>query len=420
MKRFNHKLPKRVYKHGLKIGRLQTLATKRVLPGESISVAANFTIDMAETAREPIMNGMMSIHSYFVPHRHVHGEDYTNFIRQGYDENITFTGIAVPEDYAIAQVREAGTICKDLVVGYNQIWNRYYRDIRNPNDNLNETTVHAGDAAKYGYKTMHIPNIWSRALVYTTDLLDSEREVPVTNNRLDLVDVKKVQAQYKTEIALNWFSNYYKDALKKLYDSPGVSIDADKRPMELIDLNKPFKLKTQSSDGVSTTSGRGMYQYSIPMKQYPEGGYIWILGVLRFPTVCYQEGNYLDLKPNPSFEEMSGQGEIMETLPPINGTPALYFEGQGSNNTLYGRVPYGDWHRWEASYINPEMKNNPGYPVVDFPATAHDAKYINSASYDECFYQAMYGHAAIDGEILFDCWNNIPHALTSIYAGTSL
>ena len=150
----------------------------------------------------------------------------------------------MPSGYAIAQLREAGTVAKDLVVGYNQIWNRYYRDIRNPLDNISDTYIAANDDEKtFGYKTMHIPTIWSRGLVYTTDLTEDERKVPVESNKIDLVDIKKTQAQYKTETSLNWFSNYYKDVLQRLYDSPGVNIDADKRPMELIDINKPFKLK---------------------------------------------------------------------------------------------------------------------------------------------------------------------------------
>ena len=229
MERYNHKLPKYVVKHGMKIGRLQTVAHKRVLPGETVEVSANITIDLAETAREPIFNGMVSLHSYFVPHRHVHGEDYTNFIRQGFDENVTFTGITVPSDYHIAHLREAGTVWKDLVVGYNMCWNRYYRDIRNPGDIISDTYIAATeDERKFGYKTMHNPTIWSRALVHTTDLTDDERKVSIdSNSKIDLADIKKTQARFSTESSLNWFNNYYSPVLQRLYDSPGVNIDAD-------------------------------------------------------------------------------------------------------------------------------------------------------------------------------------------------
>ena len=73
-----------------KMGRLMTLALIPVVAGDSIGIDFRGIFRLSPLRRNLVVDAHCDLYVFYVPHRHVYGDDWVDFIKQGVDEAITF------------------------------------------------------------------------------------------------------------------------------------------------------------------------------------------------------------------------------------------------------------------------------------------------------------------------------------------
>ena len=124
-----------------KIGRLMTLSAIPVVAGDSMSINAAGAFRLSPLRRDLALDAMIDLFAFYVPHRHVYGDTWIDFLKLGADENITFPGTGVNADVVCQYLgynRLDNSMPLWLPAGYNMIWNRYFRV---PNSSVAELPV---------------------------------------------------------------------------------------------------------------------------------------------------------------------------------------------------------------------------------------------------------------------------------------
>ena len=110
-----------------RIGRLQTLARIPVLPGDSISAEIAGVWKLPPLRRDLTLDAKVQLFAFYVPYRHIYGDDWLDFIREGNDENVVFSQVNNNRILPYLVCNHRGTIPRYIPAGYNRIWNRYFR-----------------------------------------------------------------------------------------------------------------------------------------------------------------------------------------------------------------------------------------------------------------------------------------------------
>ena len=65
------------------IGALQTFTCIPVVAGDSISLDARCVMRLSPLRRNMFLDAVVDLFAFFVPHRHVYGSNWTDFIKAG-------------------------------------------------------------------------------------------------------------------------------------------------------------------------------------------------------------------------------------------------------------------------------------------------------------------------------------------------
>src|SRR5712692_7044172 len=142
------------------IGRLITISTTPVIAGDSFEMDAVGALRLSPLRRVVDIDSTVDIFTFYVPHRHVYGEQWLKFMKDGVN--------ATP----LPTVNTTGYIdhAAFLVMINPDIYNNYFtapwmpdRTEANPNE-LNQ------DDARYGFRCCHLKNIWTAPLPPETEL----------------------------------------------------------------------------------------------------------------------------------------------------------------------------------------------------------------------------------------------------------
>src|SRR5262245_1490785 len=156
------------------IGRLITISTTPVIAGDSFEMDAVGALRLSPLRRDLAIDSTVDIFTFYVPHRHVYGEQWIKFMKDdvratvlpnvnttGYIDHAAFLGTINPD---------TNKIPKHLFQGYLNIYNNYFkapwmpdRTEANPNE-LNQ------DYARYGFGCCHLKSIWNTLLPPVTEL----------------------------------------------------------------------------------------------------------------------------------------------------------------------------------------------------------------------------------------------------------
>ena len=119
------------------VGRLQTLSFIPVVAGDSVGINLEGVFRLSPLRRNLTVDIMVDLFAFFVPYRHVYGQDWIDFILQGNDESIIFptTELGANNIHYLGVSNLTGSIPRWMTAGYNRIWNRYFRV---PTDLTNE------------------------------------------------------------------------------------------------------------------------------------------------------------------------------------------------------------------------------------------------------------------------------------------
>lgn len=377
-KRYNYDLSNYIFQVG-RVGRVFTLNTIPVVAGDSISVQLDGVFRTTPFRKPLIMDYRMDICAFFVPHRHVYGDDWMAEIRQPlrltnpmaaspFDPVATDTkpthaqGSSLPYKalLCIPFIWPGENVPKWLIDGYYRIWNRYYRPVKQGVSERNYQSYAIPTTDTYGFPAARLPRPVTqiRAKTTTNDpegVLDqSDHDVSSEKAKVSLRKLVLDSALWGQKLSRDWFTEYYDDVMRQTFGT-GVNMDADERPEFL-------GQKTQWSSGydqpgtdthtLGTAYGRVQcpISFRMPRKFFAEHGALWIMLVVRYPPIWARESHYFcthDLH----YQNLMGDPFIWSKEAPRVTRTSDYF-GFASSNTELGVEPYGQWYRYHPNIIS--------------------------------------------------------------------
>lgn len=417
-----------------KVGRLMTLTNIPVIAGDSMGVNVAGAVRMSPLRRDLSLDAMIDLFAFFVPHRHVYGEDWISFIRDGIDETVTFdtTTITVAnEPHYLGFNGVNGAIPLWYVSGYNRIWNRYFRV---PNGGLNELPTDNSAASLqstsegrlYGQLCARLKTFPTSGHGGTDTTADDNSFVaPVdgTTATISLAAFDRQRAHFKSELERYWFGRRYTDVLERHFGG-FANADADERPTLL--MRDSQWISGYDVDG-SADANLGQYagkaatimDINVPTRFYPEHGVLWVMALVRFPTIFELEIPYHLRHPQLDYERASGDPDIVGAREPHTVLRNELFNGVSSTDTTtLGLHPYGQWYRYQPSAIHHRFDQLSGFPFLNYvPTTQIAAQYHQEGDYDNVFATTQLGHWRSQMRVNAMVRRVTPGPLSSIYTG---
>ena len=423
-----------------KIGRLMTLSAIPVVAGDSVMLNMAGAFRLSPLRRDLSLDAMIDLFAFYVPHRHVYGDDWIDFIQGGPDETVTFPGIGSNYNDTIAQYlgynRLDSSMPLYLPAGYNMIWNRYFRI---PNSSVAEQGV-TSNATNLLFNDAEIRNfglICARLRTFPTtgntgsDFSDDDLIYYLTTGlrssgieaSLNLTELDRHKSILRSELERKWFGIRYTDMLDRIWGGY-ASTDADQRPTLLM-----RDTQWMSGFDVDGTGDANLGQYAgkaatvldmnLPRKFFPEHGTLWLMALVRFPTIWEKEVHYLVRKPNPTYEEIGGDGHIIanRTTHVLNRWEV--FSGVAATDTVtLGQHPYGQWYRYHPSVVHSRFDELHGFPFLPYnPSNATEAQYHRNGDYDDVFATSQLGHWRSQLRVNCVVDRVVPGPLSSIFTG---
>ena len=417
-----------------RIGHVKTLTTIPVVAGDSFEMSLMGNFRMAPLKRQLILDAVVDLLAFYVPHRHIYGDSWVDFIKQGVDEAIDLDTIQQSSKQfasylGINDPAIQTTLPAWLVKGYVQIWNRYFK--YPPDANVTEELLTQAVARQDGLPSCRLKTMATAGM--SLDISDDDHKVDVTDSKIDILDIAKIRARYRTEVQREWFGRRYNDLLGEVWNT-NVNIDADERP-ELLG-RETFSL---SGYDVDATDAGGLGKYSgksiaggglkLGRKFFSEHGAIWVMAVVRYPVIVHHLAHYLICNPNPSYKQIAGDPNIIMNEPPIELFGDDLFVAGTSRDSSYshGFHPYAQWYREHPAVVDFRYDAVDGFPILDDlksqsafgqenPETRSHI-YEKGESYDDMFTTQQLGHWQAQLQCSIMAHRPIPGPKKSIFAG---
>lgn len=416
-----------------RIGQLQTVSCIPVVAGDSMEMNLDAVVKLSPLRRPMMLDTMVDLFAFFVPHRHIYGSNWVDFIKAGYDESVTLgTDTIGNQDISCLGYKLTASTAypRWLTRGNILIWNNYFRDPSGTATDLaakatNYWTNNIGNSVepKYGPICMQPKRLINSGLEGTVD--DSDRKVSLTdtNTKFSLTDFALQQARLKTETKRDFFAQArYRDVLNNTFGSY-VDYNIDERP-ELVAHSKSWLsgYDVEGTDAASLGSvvGRAvsLARLNFPRKFFAEHGTLWIMALLRFPAVYSIETHYLVKKAEPTYAQIAGDPDIINGTAPSSLTIADLTDA--SSSTSLGLYPYAQWYREQPHITHPDYVNNTGWPFNDLSApTARDSMVkVLPGQLDDIFSTLQLQHWQMNAKVDLKAQRFIPDPRLSIFAGT--
>lgn len=417
------------------VGHVRTLDIIPVVAGESLTYSLQGIIRLAQLRREIVRDMQVDILAFYRPHRHTYGDDWETFIKSGVDETVTFTGQSTAGAdtsrglhgcFLLHGINAAfpSTIPQWLADGYLDIYNRYFKV---PTDTDAPRSFNIGDYMEYGFPAARLPHPITTGVDFVNsdpnrdlDSADWTVNIPISGTAdLDIRALDQIQARYKSEVEKTWFSNRYSDVLETTFGTT-VNTDADQRPEML--MRHTFMMSGSEINGtddatLGSYAGKTLQSLScgFPRKRFDEHGAVWVMALLRWPTVFDTESHMLLRRDNPTYKEISGDPVVLSAEPPIEVDRERYLADTSS--PLPGVYePYGQWYREQPSVVDPKYFEA-AYPWSDFVAGQDGQWYDQQSQYFNVFQTERLADWQIHAKAEMMSHSPVPDPRTSIMAG---
>ena len=408
-----------------KIGRLQTLSWTPVLPGDGFELDLVGALRLSPLRRAMALDCVIDICSFYVPYRHVYGDDWVNFIEQGNDETVNLPVEAQPNDVTVNCLgvnNLSSSLPKWMPEGYRQIWNHYYRPVTQVTETTKPVTDWSYEAQSHGLRCAQLKSIWSATLKNRIDPSDynvGSNTDSGSGAQISLLDIEKQLGHLRTEQEREYFNTRYRDIVSSFGGSTNYS--ADDRP-ELIYRStfwaSGFDINGTDQTSLGQFSGRVVqpFRHRVPRKFIPEHGTVWTLCLVRFPPLCPFENHYLVNHPNPSYAELAGDPEIVGTQPPHKLIQSDVFDT--NSNSAIGYVPFGQHYRYQPPIISKFYEKLKGFPFLDgIPGASTESHLVHADRYDAMFQTTQLGHWQVHAKANVTAHRRLPSARTSLVTG---
>src|SRR5438552_3360057 len=282
------------------IGRLITVSTTPVIAGDSCEMDAVGALRLSPLRRGLAIDSTVDIFTFYVPHRHVYGEQWIKFMKDGvnttplptvnttgYIDHAAFLGTINPDTNKIPQ---------HLFQGYLNICNNYCkapwmpdRTEANPNE-LNH------DDARYGFRCCHLKNIWTAPLPPETEL---SRQMTTSTTSIDIMGLQAAYANLHTDQERDYFMQRYHDVISSFGGK--TSYDADNRPLLVMRSNlwaSGYDVDGTDQTSLGQFSGRVQqtYKHSVPRSLFLSMALCLLLRLFVFRLLRLKRFSTLTLK----------------------------------------------------------------------------------------------------------------------------
>lgn len=355
------------------IGRLQTINVIPVCAGDSLDMDLVGSMRLSSLKRALSLDAKVDIFSFFVPHRHVY-DNWEVFIQDGINGTEVLSTVLAPSGTDYVPVRPNHIAPLFYPSGYAKIWNEYFRI---PNVSVDESTWMAeddfmqveSDDIKYGKLCSRLPTVLTTGVLSDTDSLLGN--VPDDGSGgINLVDINQIQAGYKSQIDRDWFQHRYRDVMKGTFGANSINTDADERPtliMHTSDWMSGYDVDGTGVDSLGQFSGKSqmMISHQWPSRYFKEHGSIFIMILVRFPTIFSGETSYF-INDNvlQNYKLYSGDPLIVNSERPhvVLGTDYLPL----ATDDPIGIAPFGQFYRTQPNRVHFAYDALEGYPFIDW------------------------------------------------------
>lgn len=406
------------------IGRLQTVSLLPVVAGDSLRINWESVVRLSSLRRNLTLDAQVDTFIFFVPHRHVYGSDWTDLINGGTDSGVTLTAGASysGQGYLGTKLSGTGTAPLWLTAGYNRIWNRYFRHPTDTAAIKTDSAILPGGVdrgGQYGELCGRLKKPWTTGITDTINAADKEvASVTV----LDVTALAQQQGRYESEVERDYFGQYYTDILNRQWGG-GANADADERPYLI--MHNESSLSGYDVDGTDDASlgsysgkSAGIVRTQAPKRFFGEHGMLWFMKLVRFPNIWHAEKDFLMMKSQPTYAQIAADPDMWMNEPPIPALVSDFFDGGAATDV--GQIPYGQWYRYKADYVNTKYAGLGGFPfITGTPASAAAARYHSTAEYSTVFATEALAQWSSSNSIGVDALRAVPPAGSSIFAGTN-
>jgi hypothetical protein len=448
--RYNYSKTHKSYVSGC-IGRIMPATAIPVVAGDTLEIAANVGLQMTPMLHELVLDFHYTVTGFFVQHRKVWTDEdttpWTEFIGEGMIEDSAAAGSGTTlsqhtytqPNFYLPNCRVPGagaSHSKAWLYGYNAICDGWYRDFNYEDalglDHEEATTV----GQRYGRAAMQLPNYMNTGLKSSRyDARDYSAILPDGSGNIDLIDIGKVQAEYKTQISRDFWDRRYRDWMKGSWGSTGISYDVDDLP-EMLFHEEGFMSGTNimGTDDASLGDARGASATTVPIymppKYFAEHGMLWIMILIRMPTVYADQAHYLAIH-DWDYRNSLGDPRVVVAQPPHELDIDDFRSGNTSNGASTGFHPYAQWYRTHPDVVHEDFHNVAGMPFITYEDIVTGGNYTADERLRKAnildwgtqtpnlFQTTSFKHWQSWTKFHVECKSHVPSATTSAYAGAN-
>lgn len=418
------------------IGRLQCLSIIPVLPGDSFEFNCDGIYRLADLRRELVQDAQVDIFYFYRPHRHEYGDDWVQMIKEGVDEDVTFTGATLPGtdrwDYLCQTNATATSIPTWMPGGYNAIWNRYFK---HPDGADRTTYAQNAEERQYGYLIGRLPHPkWNPRVDYSSNAVSTELDMEAsdyefvdggavsgTTLTLNLRGLDQAKGRFRSEVQSNIMSNRYNEILKEHFNVE-VDENIDERPT--LFWRHSFYTSGTEINATDTTSlgsfvgkSYGSASHQVPRRFFDEHGAIFVCATIRFPTIHELERHFMYEVSDPRYLDMPDPN-VMATAEPRNAT-SEYFTSDNSFSSSNFSYPDYDCFRYHPNRVHEKYQTIAGYPFSAESITGSNSIiYHQDGEYDDVFATQEMAQWQINMRLGVNALRYVPDPLSNWFQGS--
>lgn len=415
--RIPHDLSHLVFDAG-KIGRLKVVSWTPVVAGDSFELDMIGAIRLSPLRRGLAVDSRVDLFTFYVPHRHVYGEQWIEFMKKGVEATplapVTCSSGWDSAQYLATIPSSNLKVPKFLHQGYLNIYNNYFKapwmdDLTYANPSNME-----GEDVRFGVRACNLKTIWTAPLPPDTE---TSHSMDTETNSIDIMGLQAAYAQLHTEQERDYFMTRYRDIVNEFGGS--TSYDADNRP--LLVMHSEFWASGYDVDGTDQSSlgqfsGRVQqtFKHSVPRFFCPEHGTMFTLALVRFPPTHEMEMHYLVGKEDLTYTDLACDPALMANLPPREVNMSQFFHS-GSASAKF-KIAEGQWYRMQPDRVALPYNYLDGFPFYS-AIPSGDIKQrvlVNTDNYDEVFQSMQLAHWNMQTKFNCTIYRSMPTTRDSI------
>lgn len=442
--------PVRPINHCGEIGRLNTVKTWEMHAGESIELDFQGSVTFSALNRPMVMDARFDLYAFFMPDRYVYS-NWTDFIREGTRENEILAGIDNGQNVFrfFGEPNTTGLRPKWQWDGYLAIWDEYFRHKHLNKYRDNDQTRYFGwpspsasafrdgsnlnlrRTAEFGATCMRLDAPWCVGPSEGVTDFDASTGLSIETtlesaSSIDIRDLDEIKRRFSSQQDSEWLYDEYRDILRGRFGSHiGTWQDPVERPEFLRRENYwmsgvDVRATDESGLGYATGMMKRPFRFMLPPRKFDEHGHVWLLMLMRFPTVHEDERDKHNITINPDYADRAGDPEIVKR--PEAGLNRDFFDYSLTSNASFGMMfPHNHHYRTMASFTHPRFKQGADesvFPWLRTPVSTFErAVRVQPQDYDSIFKTRQYGHYQVHGQLHAGLYRNIYDPMASIKTG---